>query len=143
MLALAACANGSGTSEGGGNGSETDGSSGGGTGSSPSSTNGANSGSGETTLTALADVEVGAAKAVTLPNGAPAVVARPTTATAVCFSAVCTHQGCTVAPSGAKLVCPCHGSEFNALTGAVLQGPAASPLPKVAVKVQAGKVVTA
>jgi Rieske Fe-S protein len=92
-------------------------------------------------LTALADVEVGAAKSVTLADGAPAVVARPTATTAVCFSAVCTHMGCTVATSGAKLICPCHGSQFNAFTGAVLQGPAASPLPQIEVKVVRGSVL--
>jgi Rieske Fe-S protein len=95
------------------------------------------------TLATLADITVGQAVAVTLPDGGPAVVARPTATRAVCFSAVCTHQGCTVAPAGAKLDCPCHGSQFNALTGKVLQGPATQSLPKIAVSVTNGKVVTA
>jgi Rieske Fe-S protein len=36
--------------------------------------------------------------------------------------------------------CPCHGSRFDAATGAVRNGPAARPLPKVAVVVRSGEV---
>jgi Rieske Fe-S protein len=39
----------------------------------------------------------------------------------------CTHRGCQVDPQGARLVCPCHGSEYD-LDGAVLEGPAERPL---------------
>lgn len=55
------------------------------------------------------------------------------------FSAVCTHQGCTVAADGAGLRCPCHGSTYD-LTGANTAGPAPSPLPKVEVTVTGGQV---
>jgi Rieske Fe-S protein len=59
------------------------------------------------------------------------------------FSAVCTHQGCTVSSVTAKaIVCPCHGSEFDPQTGAVIAGPAPSPLPKVSVVVRDGNVYT-
>lgn len=59
-------------------------------------------------------------------------------------SAVCTHQGCLVAavPAG-QLVCPCHGSRFQARDGAVVNGPATRPLPPVAVVVRDGAVWTA
>jgi len=95
-----------------------------------------------TPLVALADIPVGQAKATKAPDGTDVIVSRTADATAVCFSAVCTHQGCAVAPKGADLVCPCHGSVFDALTGAVKTGPAKKPLPSVAVKVQNGQVVT-
>ncbi len=93
-------------------------------------------------LVALADVPVGGAVAVTTPAGDPVIVSQPTAGTAVAFSAVCTHQGCLVAPRGADLVCPCHGSVFDAMTGAVRQSPASAPLPSVPVTVQNGEVVT-
>jgi thiosulfate dehydrogenase (quinone) large subunit len=51
------------------------------------------------------------------------------------FSAICTHQGCQVdAPnaSSGKTSCPCHGAQFDG-NGAVLRGPARSPLPHYAV----------
>jgi nitrite reductase/ring-hydroxylating ferredoxin subunit len=70
------------------------------------------------------------------------VVAQPTKGTYKAFSAVCTHAGCVVdTVEGTAVSCPCHGSRFNALTGAVEQGPAASPLPQVPVRVQGGKLV--
>lgn len=93
-------------------------------------------------LARLADIPVGQAKAVKLANGKPAIVARTSQNSVACFSAICTHMGCTVAVKGAELDCPCHGSKFNALTGAVLNGPATAPLEKVAVQVSGGDVVT-
>lgn len=92
-------------------------------------------------LVSLASIKVGEAAAVKLPDGKPGIVARPTATTAVAFSALCTHQQCTVKPAGKELHCPCHGSKYNALTGAVLHGPAPSPLPKVEVHVASGNVV--
>ncbi|MGW4486050.1 Rieske (2Fe-2S) protein [Amycolatopsis sp. NPDC004368] len=93
---------------------------------------------------ALADVPVGQAKSAKTPDGQDVIVAQPTAGTVNCFSAICTHQGCTVnPPQGAEIHCPCHGSVFDSLTGAVKNGPAEKPLPKVNVKVDNGQVVTA
>jgi Rieske Fe-S protein len=59
------------------------------------------------------------------------------------FSARCTHLGCNVnAVKHGKIYCPCHGSVFDASTGAVLQSPATAPLPKVDVTVKNGGVYT-
>ena len=69
------------------------------------------------------------------------VVTRPAADDVRAFSAVCTHQGCTVDGVADGLIsCPCHGSRFDAATGAVRNGPAARPLAKVAVVVRSGKV---
>jgi|HubBroStandDraft_1064217.scaffolds.fasta_scaffold48956_2 Rieske Fe-S protein len=59
------------------------------------------------------------------------------------FSATCTHQGCTVASvQGGIISCPCHGSQFSAKNGAVVQGPAPRPLPSVPVVVRGAGVYT-
>jgi Rieske Fe-S protein len=94
------------------------------------------------TLVALKDVPVGSAVSAKLPDGSAIIVTQPTAGTAACFSAICTHQGCTVAPAGSELHCPCHGSRYNAATGDVLQGPATRPLARVPVHVAGGDVLT-
>lgn len=60
------------------------------------------------------------------------------------FSAICTHQGCKVLPPEAGedvFVCPCHRSEFDAFTGAVLKGPAEEDLHEFDVVIEGGKVI--
>jgi Rieske Fe-S protein len=72
------------------------------------------------------------------------VVTRSRTGAVHGFSSICTHQGCTLASvQGGDIVCPCHGSRFNYLTGTVANGPATRPLPVVAVTERNGYVVTA
>jgi len=59
------------------------------------------------------------------------------------FSSTCTHQGCTVAAVANGIIqCPCHGSQFSAVNGAVVNGPATRPLPPVAIEVRNGYVYT-
>lgn len=60
------------------------------------------------------------------------------------FSAICTHQGCSVTSvEGGQIICPCHGSKFDAATGEPVAGPAKRPLPPVAVTVRDNAVFTA
>ncbi|MDT7571255.1 MAG: hypothetical protein QOE05_1429 [Actinomycetota bacterium] len=60
------------------------------------------------------------------------------------YSATCTHQGCKVSGvRNGRIECPCHGSAFNAGTGAVVQGPASRPLAPVPLVVRDGNVYTA
>jgi cytochrome b6-f complex iron-sulfur subunit len=110
------------------------------TSSSSSGTSAANPGAAGA-LVALSAVPVGGAVSAKSADGKPIIVAQPTAGQAVAFSAKCTHMGCTVAPSGAKLQCPCHGSQFDALTGKVEHGPAQAPLAAFPVKVESGSVV--
>jgi Rieske Fe-S protein len=89
----------------------------------------------------LSDVPVGGSAAARGPSGQKLLLGRPTVTTVVAFSAVCTHQGCTVEPSGAELGCPCHDSVFDAFTGRVLSGPASRPLAAFPVRVVGTDVV--
>jgi thiosulfate dehydrogenase [quinone] large subunit len=68
-------------------------------------------------------------------QGIPAYCVHKSADEFVAFSAICTHAGCTVGfdQSATEFVCPCHGSIYNALTGAVIQGPAPLPLPPIGV----------
>lgn len=92
-------------------------------------------------LAKLSDIKVGEAVAATGADGSKIIISRPTATTVAAFSAVCTHQGCTVAPAGKELDCPCHGSVYNATTGEVINGPASRPLPRVNVAISGTNVV--
>ncbi|HWU58660.1 MAG TPA: Rieske (2Fe-2S) protein [Microbacteriaceae bacterium] len=73
-------------------------------------------------------------------NGAPVVLEQPTAGKVVAFSAICTHQGCVVAPADNRFDCPCHGSQFDGATGKVLHGPATKPLPSLTATVNGTRV---
>ena len=92
-------------------------------------------------LVALDDVPVGGAVSATAADGTPVIIAQPTAGEVVAFSAICTHLGCTVRPDDDRLVCPCHGSEFETLTGRNVAGPAPRPLDAFEVRVVDGQVV--
>jgi nitrite reductase/ring-hydroxylating ferredoxin subunit len=54
------------------------------------------------------------------------------------FDDTCTHSGCSLALGeleGATVLCPCHGSQFDVTTGAVLGGPATRPVRSHAVAI--------
>ena len=58
------------------------------------------------------------------------VVTQPKEGDFRAFSAICTHQGCTVNKvADGTIDCPCHGSRFSVEDGAVTAGPAPAPLP--------------
>ena len=92
-------------------------------------------------LASVDDVPVGEATAVTI-DGEEAMLFRPDESTVAAFSAICTHNGCTVAPEGAELHCPCHGSVFDAATGEVLDGPAPEALPSFTVRIEGDQIVS-
>jgi cytochrome b6-f complex iron-sulfur subunit len=147
---LVACGGGAGSSGGGNSGG---GDSGGGYGGGDSGGGGSDGGSkkssgGEAKMsgTAIAsESEVAPGSAHTFKDsGEPAVLIHLDDGDFVAYSAVCTHQGCTVAYKDGNLACPCHGSVFDPADGAaVVAGPAPRPLPEIPVKVEGGEVVRA
>jgi nitrite reductase/ring-hydroxylating ferredoxin subunit len=90
-------------------------------------------------LATTAQVPVGGGKIIPGPN---IVLTQPVAGTFKGFSAVCTHQGCIVdAIANGTIDCPCHGSKFSVKDGSVVNGPAASPLPPVAITVQGTSII--
>ncbi len=72
------------------------------------------------------------------------VITQPTAGKFVAFSATCPHQGCAVSTiTGDTVNCPCHGSKFALADGAVVNGPATSPLTKKTIKVSGGQITLA
>jgi nitrite reductase/ring-hydroxylating ferredoxin subunit len=55
------------------------------------------------------------------------------------FDDTCTHMGCSLARGkldGTTVTCPCHGSQFNVTSGAVVRGPAQRPVRSRLVQVE-------
>src|SRR5215475_9980781 len=55
------------------------------------------------------------------------------------FDDKCTHMGCSLAKGtlvGTTVTCPCHGSQFDVTSGAVLRGPAQQPVRSRSVQVK-------
>ena len=78
-----------------------------------------------------AALELGGTKVVDVPvpsGGTTGVVVTRTDTGITALRVNCTHAGFPVARVGNVLECELHGSRFEPTTGAVLNGPAASPL---------------
>ena len=59
------------------------------------------------------------------------------------FGDTCTHMACSLAGGDLEettVICPCHGSEFDVRSGAVLQGPARDPIETYEIRVKDGSV---
>ena len=55
----------------------------------------------------------------------------------------CVHAGCSLSSGsldGRSIICPCHGSQFELETGAVVNGPATRPEPTLAVRLRDGMI---
>ncbi|UFR05148.1 Rieske 2Fe-2S domain-containing protein [Streptomyces sp. Go40/10] len=90
-------------------------------------------------LGAETEVAKGAAKLYRDHN---VVVSRGEDGELKAYSTVCTHAGCPINKlQGTTLICPCHGSEFDAVTGKVVQAPATVPLTELSVKAANGRIV--
>ena len=93
----------------------------------------------------VSDISIGKAIHIKDAQGAPGYIFR-TKAGIFAYSAICTHQGCTVNfnSDNSHFQCPCHGAEFDPANGAkVLAGPAPSPLTKIKISVQGNNIFLA
>jgi nitrite reductase/ring-hydroxylating ferredoxin subunit len=143
---LVACGGGAGNSGGGGSGGGKYGGGNAGGGSSDGGSKKSSGGDAKAGGTAIAgESEVAPGSAYKFKDsGNPAFLVHLDNGDFVAYSAICTHQGCTVDYKDGNLACPCHGSVFDPANGAaVIAGPAPRPLPEIPVKVEGGEVVRA
>ena len=91
-----------------------------------------------TLLAQVTDIPVGGGK-VFLPE--KVVVTQPAKGEFKAFSAICTHVGCVCNQvANGTINCPCHGSEFKITNGAVVTGPAPTPLPARTIAISDDKI---
>ncbi|MEU0389711.1 Rieske (2Fe-2S) protein [Streptomyces chartreusis] len=89
-------------------------------------------------LTSTDEIPVGGGK---IFKDQQVVVTQPEQGRFKAFSAICTHQGCTVASvSDGTINCPCHGSKYHVADGSVAHGPATRPLPAEQITVEGNSV---
>lgn len=69
------------------------------------------------------------------------VVTQPREGRFRVFSAICTHQGCTVSHvQDRRIVCPCHGSRYAIGNGSVVRGPATRALSRQTFEIRGGRI---
>lgn len=103
-------------------------------------------GSGSSSVKASAGQEL--AKTSEIPVGGgkifkdeKVVVTQPAKGEFKAFSAICTHQGCTVSTvADGTIDCPCHGSKYRIADGSVAGGPAPKPLPPEQIEVEGNSI---
>ena len=98
-----------------------------------------------TRLRKLADFPVGSVSNFVLASGEPAILFRTKTGV-FAYSAICTHQGCTVgySASSKRLLCPCHGAQYDPFALAkVVTGPALNPLASIKVAIDGDWIISA
>ena len=125
----------------------------GGGGSSGSASGGSSSGAGGASSNPAPASSAGAALVATakvpvnggvILDGPKIVVTQPAAGTFKAFTAICTHQNCTVgAVKDGVITCFCHGSTYSAADGSVENGPATRPLDAIAVTVDGDQIVQA
>jgi Rieske Fe-S protein len=99
------------------------------------STGASGGGASSAVVAKTADIPVGGGQIVD-GNGQKIVVTQPESGDFKAFTAICTHQGCTVNKiEGGIIFCPCHGSQYSAADGSVKAGPAPKPLAGVNITV--------
>lgn len=97
------------------------------------------------TYAALANA--GSFMAVNLPNGTKVNVFRLSATQATTLSRLCTHEQCDLGPAssgtlvGTQIICGCHGSRFDAATGARLAGPATSALRTWSTRIDGAEII--
>jgi len=94
--------------------------------------------SGGMDIASTADVPVGGG---TIFADEEIVLTQATEGDFKAFTAVCTHQGCTVTTiEDGTINCPCHGSMYSIEDGSVVGGPAPAPLKELTLTVEGDSI---
>jgi nitrite reductase/ring-hydroxylating ferredoxin subunit len=83
--------------------------------------------------------EVGEGELAAFDVGEERIAVANVSGTLHAFDDTCTHLRCSLAEGeleGTVVTCPCHGSQFDVTTGAVLRGPALEPVQSYAARVE-------
>lgn len=97
--------------------------------------------SGEATKATTTDeLAVGESASVAV-SGETYLLWRKDEETVLAYTAVCTHQGCTVGVTKKDFKCPCHGSEYSHDDGSAVVGPATKPLARFAAEIKGTDVL--
>ena len=87
--------------------------------------------------------DIGPGKLETFDVSGAQVTVANVDGTFYAFDDVCTHKQCSLSDGeleGRAVTCPCHGSQFDVITGAVLNPPAEVPVRTYAIRVDDGVI---
>ena len=94
-------------------------------------------------ITTLNNIAVGSTFEFTSSVGTAAILFRSSEDKVYALSKICTHEGCTVDFDMAqnRLICPCHGANYEVSDGSVISGPTSKSLAIVKVKIDGENIV--
>jgi len=97
----------------------------------------------ETVITTINDLAVGQSLEFTSSAGISAILFRSSENKVYALSRICTHEGCSVDfdMNQNRLICPCHGANYEASDGSVISGPTTKSLAKIKVEIQGQDIV--
>ena len=97
----------------------------------------------ETVITTINDLAVGQSLEFTSSAGISAILFRISEDKVYALSRICTHEGCSVDfdMNQNRLICPCHGANYEATDGSVISGPTTQALAKIKVAIKDDKIV--
>ena len=94
-------------------------------------------------ITTINDLAVGQSVEFTSVAGTSAILFRSSENNVYALSRICTHEGCSVDfdINQNRLICPCHGANYEASDGSVISGPTTKSLAKIKVEIQGQDIV--